>query len=146
MQTVYKCQNKEITVFHFQVLHSTVVSPPPHRNLLSFKWCMKSSCSMEFFIFSHGEEMTSHKKRDLLTRCKGKHVHSDKSGSGVGCPESRVFSVLGDLKTRLNKTLSNMLWPDISPHLRQSNRTRKLSSFLPFWMIPRSDEVIIFLI
>lgn len=45
------------------------------------------------------------------------------------------------LKTRLNKTLNNMVWPYSSPCFGQSNRTRNLSSFLPFWIILWSDEI-----
>lgn len=53
---------------------------------------------MEFLLFFHAEETRSIKKRDLLTRCKGKHFHNNKSSGGAGCPESSTFSDLEDFK------------------------------------------------
>lgn len=130
-------------VFHFQVLYSTVVSPPPYSHLLGFKWCAKSSCSMELFIFFMEKRQEALKKETFWLDIRG-NIFMMTSQAVEQAAQKVVHSLsLKILKTRLDKTLSNLVWPYSSPRLRQSNRTRNLSSFLPFWIILWSDEIII---
>lgn len=130
-------------VFHFQVLYSTVVSPPPHSHLLGFKWCTKSSCSVELFIFFMEKRQEALKKETFWLDIRG-NIFMMTSQAVEQAAQKVVHSLsLKILKTRLDKTLSNLVWPYSSPRLRQSNRTRNLSSFLPFWIILWSDEIIL---